>query len=105
MSNSETLNEIREINLSYLVLAQRLIREDRAAAMFRLGVSEELADVLSRLTLAQLVKLASSNLLLCRFRFDDHAILSNLTHTAKDIAVQQSHASILLASQPVEAIG
>lgn len=105
MSNSETLNEIREINLSYLVLAQRLIREDRAAAMFRLGVSEELADVLSRLTLAQLVKLASSNLLLCRFRFDDHAILSNLTHTGKDIAVQQSHASILLAAQPVEAIG
>lgn len=105
MRNSETLNEIRELNLSYLVLAQRLIREDRAAAMFRLGVSDELADVLGSLTLAQLVKLATSNLLLCRFRFDDHAVLSSLTHQAKDVVIKQSHAAILLASQPVEQIG
>ncbi|VVE09116.1 transcriptional regulator [Pandoraea horticolens] len=105
MRNSETLNEIRELNLSYLVLAQRLIREDRAAAMFRLGISDQLADVLGSLTLAQLVKFAGSNQLLCRFRFDDHVILSSLTHGAKDVGMQQSHASILLAGQPVAQIG
>ncbi len=34
------LDEIREANLTYLILAQRLLREDRAEAMFRLGVSD-----------------------------------------------------------------
>lgn len=104
MRHGETLSEIRELNLSYLVLAQRLIREDRAAAMFRLGVSNELADVLEHLSLAQLVKLAASNLLLCRFRFDDHAVLSSLTHHGRDALVQQSHAAMLLASQPAESL-
>ena len=80
-SSSDTLNEIKEVNLSYLLLAQRLVREDKATGMFRMGISEQLADVIANLTLAQTVKLAASSQLLCRFRFDDHAILSALTHT------------------------
>ena len=44
MRNTRLLDEIRETNLSYLLLAQQLIREDRAEATFRLGISEEVAD-------------------------------------------------------------
>lgn len=98
------VNEIGDVNLSYLLLAQRLLREDRATAMFRLGLSAELAELLGNLSLSQVVKLAASSLLLCRFRFDDHTILSALTHSGKDIALQQAHAAILLAGQPVEEI-
>ena len=82
-SNASMLAEIREVNLSYLLLAQRLLQEDRPSAMFRMGLSEQLADILASLNLAQVVKVAASNQLLCRFRFDDHAILSSLADKEK----------------------
>ncbi len=88
MNGRETLESIREINLSYIMLAQRMLRDDRAIGMFRLGLSKELADLLSGLTLAQIVKLASSDQLLCFFRFNDHTMLAALTAPTKhaDIA-------------------
>ena len=85
-----------------LTTAQRMLRDDYAASMFRLGFSNEVADILMRLSPAQLVKLASSSSLLCRFRFDDYSLLSALTHDVLGGALQQAHATILLAKQPVE---
>ncbi len=35
--NQRTLAEIREVNLSYLILAQSMLRDDRVQAMFQLG--------------------------------------------------------------------
>ncbi|WP_133649634.1 flagellar transcriptional regulator FlhD [Paraburkholderia flava] len=104
-TTTEMLNEIREVNLSYLLLAQRLLREDKQTGMFRMGISDQLADVLGNLSLAQTVKLAASSQVLCRFRFDDHAILSSLADKGKTSAVAQAHSAILMASQPVEQIG
>lgn len=103
MIEAGTTNEIGDLNLSYLLLAQRLVREDVATAMFRLGMSRELADLLGNLSLSQIVKLAASSLLLCRFRFDDHPILTALTHEGKSLALQQAHTAILLSGQQVEA--
>ncbi|WP_207004580.1 flagellar transcriptional regulator FlhD [Trinickia mobilis] len=104
-AKSEMLSEIKEVNLSYLLLAQRLLREDKAMGMFRMGINSQLADVLANLSLAQTVKLAASNQVLCRFRFDDHAVLSSLADKGKTNAVAQAHSAILMASQPAEAIG
>jgi flagellar transcriptional activator FlhD len=73
--------------------------------MFRMGISDQLADVLANLSLAQTVKLAASNQVLCRFRFDDHAVLSALANKSKSSAVAQAHSAILMASQPVEQLG
>ena len=103
MAKNDGNNEIGDLNLTYLLLAQRLVKEDPAKAMFRLGMSKELADLLGNLSLPQIVKLASSNLFLCRFRFDDHPILSTLTHDGKSVALQQAHTAILLSRQQVEA--
>lgn len=97
-------NEIGDLNLTYLLLAQRLVKEDLASAMFRLGMSRELADLLGNLSLSQIVKLANSSLLLCRFRFENPPILSALTNDGKSLALQQAHTSILLSGQPVEAL-
>jgi flagellar transcriptional activator FlhD len=77
-THSDMLNEIRDVNLLYLLFVQRQLREDRAAAMVRIGIPEALADVLAGLSLAQVARLAASNQLLCRFRFDVHAILGSL---------------------------
>jgi flagellar transcriptional activator FlhD len=104
-ATSEMLSEIKEVNLSYLLLAQRLLREDKAMGMFRMGINDELADVLANLSLAQTVKLAASNQMLCRFRFDDHAVLSSLADKGKANTVTQAHSAILMASQQAENIG
>lgn len=104
LSESSLLADIREVNLSYLLLAQRMLRDDYATAIFRLGFSTEVADIILRLSPAQLVKLAGSSSVLCRFRFDDYGLLSALTHDVLGGALQQAHATILLAKQPVEAL-
>ena len=104
-ATSEMLSEIKEVNLSYLLLAQRLLREDKAIGMFRMGITDGLADVIANLSFAQTVKLAASNQLLCRFRFDDHALLSSLADKGKSVTVAQAHSAILMASQPAESIG
>ncbi|MGN6668795.1 MAG: flagellar transcriptional regulator FlhD [Trinickia sp.] len=103
-ATSEMLSEIKEVNLSYLLLAQRLLREDKAMGMFRMGIGDQLADVLANLSFAQTVKLAASNQLLCRFRFDDHAVLSSLADKGKTASLASAHSAILMASQPVESI-
>lgn len=96
-------NEIGDLNLTYLLLAQRLVKEDKPKAMFRLGMSKELADLLGNLSLSQIVKLSSSSLFLCRFRFDDHPILSTFAHDAKNLSLQQAHTAILLSGQQMGA--
>lgn len=70
--------------------------------MYRLDLSEQVAQVLGLLTLAQAAKVASSSHLLCRFRFDDHTILATLAD--KDKSAAHAHAAILLADGPIEQI-
>ena len=60
------------------MLAQQMIRIDMPSAIYRLGVSKAIADMLVQLSNAQLIKLASSSVMLTRFRFDDTAILGKI---------------------------
>lgn len=57
MNDEQILAEIREANLTYLMLAQTLIRKDKAEAVFRLGLSEEACDILGTLSAAQILKI------------------------------------------------
>ncbi|HET9112847.1 MAG TPA: flagellar transcriptional regulator FlhD [Burkholderiales bacterium] len=102
MTTNDILAEIRDTNLNYLMLAQQMIRADKAAAIFRLGVDAQIAELLEGLSNSQLLKLANSNMMLARFRFDDGAILGMLTSYSKDRLLAQSHAAILMAGQAVE---
>jgi flagellar transcriptional activator FlhD len=108
MTNEQILSEIREANLTYLMLAQNLIRQDKAEALFRLGMSEESADMISPLSPAQIMKIASGNMLLCRFRMDDETVWNLLTnHSATKVdndATTRLHASILMAGRYAEAL-
>jgi flagellar transcriptional activator FlhD len=104
MSKDKLFDEIRDANLNYLLLAQNLIRQDRDAAIYRLGISEELAELLDALSPAQLMKIASSTTLLCRLRYDDRLILDILVGHTKDKPMARTHAAILSASRPVEAL-
>jgi len=98
------MSEIKDANLNYLMLAQQLIRSDKASAIYLLGVSKEIADLLEGLSNLQLVKLSSTNMLLARFRFDDSAILSMLTNYTKNSSQAHLHTALLLSSQVAEVI-
>jgi len=106
MTSEQILAEIREANLSYLMLAQSLIRADREQALFRLGINEDNASLISALTPAQMMKIASSSTLLCRMRSDDEMVWGLLTNHGKSPAndsVSRLHASILMAGRHQEA--
>jgi flagellar transcriptional activator FlhD len=102
MSSSRLLDEIRETNLSYMLLAQQLIREDRTEAMFRLGVNEEIADIIAGLTTAQVLRIATTSMLMCRFRFDDEIVWNLLTSHTKDKSVSGMHAAIIMAGRTAD---
>ncbi len=104
MNEIEILSEIRDANLNYLMLAQQLIRSDKATAIFRLGISKDIADLLEGLSNLQLLKLSTSNMMLARFRFDDSAILGMLTNYSKDRSQAHLHTAVLMAGQTAEAI-
>jgi flagellar transcriptional activator FlhD len=107
MNADQILAEIRETNLSYLMLAQTLIRQDREQALFRLGISEDAADRLASLSAAQVLKIASSNTLVCRMRVDDDLIWTLLTNHGKGRttdSIGQLHANILMAGRHQEAV-
>ena len=106
MTTEQMLAEIREANLSYLMLAQSLIRTDREQALYRLGISEETATMIGNLTPAQTMKVSQSSTVLCRFRMDDELVWSLLTSHGKSAAnesIGRLHAAILLAGRHQEA--
>ena len=107
MTDEQLTAEIREANLTYLMLAQNLIRKDKAEALFRLGISEESADLIAVLSPVQVSRIASSNMLLCRFRMDDEVVWELLTNHRTDRKIDNDatarlHANILMAGRFAE---
>jgi len=103
MQPEQLLEEIREANMAYLMLAQHMIRADRPQALYRLGISEEVAELIRGLTPGQLMKVAGGNMLMCRFRFDDEMVWSLLTTNGKVNNTNGMHANILMAGKMAEA--
>jgi flagellar transcriptional activator FlhD len=91
------LEEIRDANLTYLMLAQALIRKDRAQALYRLGLTEEVAGMIAGLSSAQILKIAGANMLMCRFRFDDEVIWNLLCDHGREAS--GVHAAILMSGR------
>lgn len=95
----ERLREIKDLNLSYLLLVQRLMRENEAEALYRLGIGRDVGRVLAALTPPQMVALARSSVVLCRFRLEDSSLVAALTGTEPPHGLQNMHAAIVMASQ------
>jgi flagellar transcriptional activator FlhD len=103
MNHDQLMIEIREANLTYLMLAQRMIRDDPAQALYRLGISEEVAELISSITSGQLLKIASGSVLLCQMRGIDEAVWSLLSNQTDNSAANhvnnRLHANIVMSSQ------
>ncbi|MCE8022132.1 flagellar transcriptional regulator FlhD [Halomonas sp. MCCC 1A11036] len=97
MKNTNHLGDIQELNLAYLLLAQRLLNDNRAAAMFRLKIDDETADLLVSLGAAQLTRLARTNQLLCHFGFEGAEQLRQVVDNPRDNGLSQFHAALLMA--------
>ncbi|MDI5922831.1 flagellar transcriptional regulator FlhD [Halomonas sp. LR5S13] len=100
MPTNNFVDEIHELNLAYLLLAQRLINEDRGSAKFRLKINDEMADLIQELNARQLTRLSRVNQLLCHFGHDSAEHLRQLTHNPREQGLAQFHASLLMASRP-----
>ena len=59
MDHEDFADEIRDLNLSYLILAQRMVQRDPASAAVKLGLEAETARWLAALPPAKLVRMAS----------------------------------------------
>lgn len=92
---SDHLKEVADLNLTYLLLAQRMLKTDRAGATLLLGIGAEVADMLLAMTVPQLIKLATTQFLLCTFRMADLPLARALDER-KQSALQQAHLSILM---------
>ena len=106
MTTEQMLDEIREANMTYLMLAQTMIRRDKAEALYRLGINDPVADLIAGLSAGQILKIAASNMLLCHFRFDDEIVWNLLTTHGSDRARNAAggvHAAILMAGKMAEA--
>lgn len=106
METEQLMNEIRDTNLSYLILAQAMIRKNKPEALFRLGMSEQVADLIAQLSAQQLIRIASRNLVMCAMRFDDEMIWALLSdrHEPRQGVEQTAdrlHASVLMAGRQV----
>lgn len=104
MTADQLHQEIKEANLSYMLLARQMIQEDMASAIFRLGISQEMAELVASLSPTQMLKMSASNMLLCRFRFDEKLLLNMITNYNNDRMMSQAHTAILMAGQTMNVL-
>ncbi|AME27173.1 flagellar transcriptional regulator FlhD [Caballeronia sordidicola] len=97
-TTNDSADSIREINLSYVLLAQKMLRLDRARSEARLGVTGRVADILVDLTMPQTMLLSTAPHLLCAFRFNEQSILSSLFRAGEQIKVTPEESKLAFAS-------
>lgn len=102
MIDAETLNEIQELNMTYMLLAKQLLSDDRDAGIFRLGITEEVADYILSLSARKMSQIARSNQFLCKLRFEEIAKLEATISSYRDYLGTPGHHSLLLASEKTE---
>lgn len=101
MDDPNLINEIAELNLTYLLLAQRMLNTDRPSAMFRLQIDDKMAELLTSLSASELAKLSRTNQLLCRFSYESAEQLRAVTRPARDQGLNGFHSSLLMASDAI----
>lgn len=99
MSEDSLIDEIQDLNLTYLLLAQRMLQSDRASAMFRLKIDNDMAELLLSLSARQLAKLSRTNQLLCRFGYEDAEQLRSVAQQRREHDLTGFHSSLLMATQ------
>lgn len=98
MSENRIIAELQELNLSYLMLVQKLIAEDRDTAMFRLKIDRDLADLIEGLSAKELTLLARQPHSLLKPSLGPVEQLQAVLGNKRDTGMQQTHLAMLMAS-------
>lgn len=99
MKRQDFQQDIKELNLAFLMLAQQMLHDDRETAMLRLGINDEVAGFVEGLSGPRLVRMASNQMLLPSFRFDDVTLLGLMAGEGRDPVSATLHAAILAAGK------
>nr|WP_202961661.1 flagellar transcriptional regulator FlhD [Gilliamella apicola] len=95
---------IHHLNLSTLLLSQKMLEKDKVMAMYRLGIDEETADILSSLNTSQMLVLSETNQLTFQLRFENAEMMKKLTEDSRISDIKQMHTGILLSSLLLDSI-
>lgn len=98
MSDKTVLKDIEDLNLAYLLLAQRLLEADYDTALVRLKIDNATADAIGGLSARQLGQLVRTNQLLFRFCLDDADQVRALTDNPRGQGLERTHTALLMAS-------
>nr|WP_255471190.1 MULTISPECIES: flagellar transcriptional regulator FlhD [unclassified Gilliamella] len=96
--DDDILKCIHHLNLSTLLLSQKMIEKDKVMAMYRLGIDEQTADILSSLSTSQMLVLSETNQLIFQLRFENAEMMKKLTEESRVRDIKQMHTGILLSS-------
>lgn len=99
MSETDFLCEIRQLNISYMLLVQKLITADPSMAEQMLNIDKETADVLAAASCEDMATLSQSNQLLCQFALNDSKKIQSILRAGADDGLRGLHASIVMDSR------
>nr|WP_220218348.1 MULTISPECIES: flagellar transcriptional regulator FlhD [unclassified Gilliamella] len=102
--DDDILKCIHHLNLSTLLLSQRMLEKDKIMAMYRLGIDEKTADILSNLSASQMLVLSETNQLAFQLRFENSEMMETLTQESRVGDIKQMHTGILLSSLLLDSI-
>ncbi len=95
MPAPDFIDEIHELNLTFLLLAQRMAQENIEAAAVKLGVEVETLRWLLGLTPVKLVRIAQGAMMVPHFRFDGELLRGLAGEGAREETAAQVHALTL----------
>src|ERR1035437_8654093 len=99
MNTMQLQEGIRDLNLTYLMLAQQMVKEDKSTAIFRLGLSQDLVDLIGGSSPAQIIKMASCNGVWFSGCFDENSWRKMGTDYSNSRRRAQIHAASLRSLQ------
>ncbi|MDX1668008.1 MAG: flagellar transcriptional regulator FlhD [Limnobacter sp.] len=93
--NTKLLSDLQEVNLSFLVLAQRMWQDNPVSAKAQLGLPDAVCERLAQLSSKEMVRLSNLPLALCSLRLSSDELWQILTDAETDPRVAALHGSIL----------
>lgn len=94
-----TDNEVQELNLSYLLLIQKLARDDMERAIELSSLSPEQIDMISHLTVTEIARISRCGVLLMRFNGDVEMFRKAMSNTRVESSVQDLHLAMIQLSR------
>ncbi|CAB0151027.1 Flagellar transcriptional regulator FlhD [Pseudidiomarina piscicola] len=94
------LEEVQELNMTFLMLAQRLIADDRFAAIAKMNITDEQCNVIEKLSASDIIALSKRNQFLFSFELSGDEVERSLsTGRGSNSMTKAAHLSIALLNK------